>query len=193
MTTEPIRDKKELTLFLNFYVKQKPNTRNQCLIVFGLNTALRISDILNLRWEAIYDFKKKRFKNRVSVLEKKTGKRNSIPLNKELTICMQKLFCENKPARTDYIFSKTTNHSKPLSRSQAFRIVKSAARECQLTGNIGCHSLRKTFGFYAWKQGTPPALLMDIYNHSSYSITKKYLGITQLERDAIYMSIHFPC
>lgn len=62
MTTEPIRDKKELTLFLNFYVKQKPNTRNLCLIVFGLNTALRISDILNLRWEAIYDFKKKDLK-----------------------------------------------------------------------------------------------------------------------------------
>ena len=69
--------------------------------------------------------------------------------------------------------------------------VKQAANECNLTGNISCHSLRKTFGFFAWKQGTQPALLMAIYNHSSYNITQRYLGITQLEKDAIYMNIHF--
>ena len=39
--------------------------------------------------------------------------------------------------------------------------------------------MRKTFGYYAWKYGTPPAVLMDIYNHSSYEITKRYLGIKQ--------------
>ena len=192
MITEPIRDKRELMLFLNFYSRKKPNTRNHCLIVFGLNTALRISDILTLKWENIYDFNRKKFRKHVTVREQKTGKINAVPVNKELLVCMQKLFIENKPLKTDYIFSKSTNHTKPLSRSQAYRIVKYAALECHLTGNIGCHSLRKTFGFYAWKQGTPPALLMDIYNHSSYSITKRYLGITQVERDAIFMSIHFP-
>lgn len=41
----------------------------------------------------------------------------------------------------------------------------------------------------AWKQGTPPALLMDIYNHSSYRITQHYLGISQDERDEIYLKL----
>lgn len=127
MITEPIRDKRELTLFLNFYSRQKPNTRNQCLIVFGLNTALRISDILTLKWDRIYDFKNRKFKKRITVKEKKTGKLNTIPINKELLICIRKLFRENKPLKTDYIFSKTTDHTRPLSRTQAYRIVKYAA------------------------------------------------------------------
>lgn len=49
--------------------------------------------------------------------------------------------------------------------------------------------MRKTFGYHAWKQGIPPALLMDIYNHSSYRITKRYLGIEQDERDDIFLTI----
>jgi integrase len=78
MITEPIRDKRELMLFLNFYSRKKPNTRNHCLIVFGLNTALRISDILTLKWENIYDFNRKKFRKRITVREQKTGKKLSL-------------------------------------------------------------------------------------------------------------------
>ena len=192
MITEPIKDTKELKSLINFYNTKKPNTRNYCLIVLGLNTALRISDILSLKWNMIYDFSKKKFKNRIVINEKKTGKTNIVPINKKLLICLQKLFLKLKPQGCDYLFTKHTDRSRPLNRTQAYRIVKQAANECNLTGNISCHSLRKTFGFFAWKQGTQPALLMAIYNHSSYNITQRYLGITQLEKDAIYMNIHFP-
>ena len=192
MITEPIKDTKELKSLINFYNTKKPNLRNHCLIVLGLNTALRISDILTLKWNMLYDFGRKKFKNRITINEKKTGKTNIIPINKNLLICLQKLFCKIKPQANDYLFTKRTNRSQPINRTQAYRIVKKAANECNLTGNISCHSLRKTFGFFAWKQGTQPALLMAIYNHSSYNITQRYLGITQLEKDAIYMNIHFP-
>lgn len=191
MITEPIKDTKELKSLINFYNTKKPNTRNYCLIVLGLNTALRISDILSLKWNMIYDFSKKKFKTRIVINEKKTGKTNIVPINKKLLICLQKLFLKLKPQGCDYLFTKHTDRSRPLNRTQAYRIVKQAANECNLTGNISCHSLRKTFGFFAWKQGTQPALLMAIYNHSSYNITKRYLGITQLEKAAIYMNIHF--
>ena len=192
MITEPIKDTKELKSLINFYNTKKPNTRNYCLIVLGLNTALRISDILSLKWNMIYDFSKKKFKNRIVINEKKTGKTNIVPINKKLLICLQKLFLKLKSQGCDYLFTKHTDRSRPLNRTQAYRIVKQAANECNLTGNISCHSLRKTFGFFAWKQGTQPALLMAIYNHSSYNIPQRYLGITQLEKDAIYMNIHFP-
>lgn len=35
----------------------------------------------------------------------------------------------------------------------------------------------------------PPALLMAIYNHSSYQITKRYLCIDQDDKDEVYSKI----
>ena len=71
---------------------------------------------------------------------------------------------------------------------KAYRIIKKAAEEtvCCHT-HISCHSLRKTFGYHAWKQGISPVLLMDIFNHSSFDVTKRYLGIGQDERDSIFL------
>ena len=55
-TTQPIRNKDELAAFRMFYKDIHPNRRNYCLIVMGLNTALRISDLLKLKWDNVYNF-----------------------------------------------------------------------------------------------------------------------------------------
>ena len=49
---------------------------------------------------------------------------------------------------------------------------------------------KKTFVYHAWKQGAPLAVLVNIYNHSSYDVTKRYLGIEQDDKDSIYKDIH---
>lgn len=57
-TTQPIRNRQELQNFSSYYKQIKPHLRNYTLVVLGLNTALRISDLLNLRWRSVYDFKR---------------------------------------------------------------------------------------------------------------------------------------
>ena len=188
-TTQPIRNKDELKLFLEYYRNTQPSKRNFALISLGLHTALRISDILKLQWNDVYDMEKDTFRSHLSIYEQKTGKLNTIALNPHVIEALQNYKTTRKTEPDDFIFSKNTDYHTPLSRSQAFRIVKHAAMEALHTEHISCHSLRKTFGYHAWKQGTPPALLMDIYNHSSYRVTKKYLGIEQDERDDIFLTI----
>ena len=77
----------------------------------------------------------------------------------------------------------------PINRVQAYRIIKEAAQAAGLDEYVSCHSLRKPFGYFAWKQGVPPAMLMDIYNHSSYKITRRYLCIEQEDKDDVFMNI----
>ena len=89
----------------------------------------------------------------------------------------------------DYIFLSRKNKEMPITRVQAFRVIKKAVNHYSINDTISCHSLRKTFGYHAWKQGASPVVLMSIYNHSSYSITKRYLGIEQDDKDEIYKNI----
>lgn len=189
-TTCPIKDRKALTLFRDYYKNSCPNPRNYTLIVMGLNTAFRISDLLELRWQDVCRANGNLHRH-IYIEEQKTGKTHIVPINDALkqTLESYRKNC-GKVAETDYLFPSTRYKSQPLSRYQAYRIIKAAAKECGLSEHISCHSLRKTFGYHAWKQGTPPAMLMDLYNHSSYQITKRYLGIEQDERDQVYLNIN---
>lgn len=191
-TTQPIRSNESLQLFKNYYLHQKVNYRNYTLIITGLNTALRISDILQLTWDMVYDNVKKSISTHITVFEQKTGKSNRIFLNRELRKVLEIYYRERKVQdniKNIYLFYSIRNNSQPLSRYQAYRIIRHAAENVGLSENISCHSLRKTFGYHAWKQGTPPALLMSIYNHSSYEITKRYLCIDQDDKDELFSKI----
>lgn len=185
-TTEPIRNRHKLQKFRNYYKDTEPHRRNYLLIVTGLNTALRISDILALKWGDIYDVKRRSVCGHIRLYEHKTGKEQEIAINKSLRDALRSVLRgEPAPDPDDYIFKGYG--SGPMHRSTAYRIIKKAADAVGLTGNISCHSLRKTFGYHAWKHGTQPALLMNIYNHSSFQITKRYLGIDQDDKDRVFL------
>lgn len=191
-TTQPIRDYQALQAFKAYYLKSAPHPRNYTLCILGLNTALRISDILNLQWKDVCNFETKTFRKYLNITERKTGKTNRIVLNNASQTALRYLYRNQShpPLDNDYLFQSTKSLGRPLSRYQAYRIISSAAVKSGMDERISCHSLRKTFGYYAWKQGTPPAMLMNIYNHSSYQITKRYLGIEQDDRDKVFLNIN---
>lgn len=76
--TEPIRSKKQLKELAGYYLK-KGQLRNYTLIVMGVYTALRISDLLRLQWSDVYDEKQKTFHTHITVTEKKTKRRKRLP------------------------------------------------------------------------------------------------------------------
>lgn len=185
-TTYPIRKQTALKQFKTYYLQQN-NLRNYTLIVLGLNTALRISDLLTLRWQDVYFHREHRFREHICLTEQKTGKSTMIAINDSILEALQQYFDNNLPE--EVLFPNNRGDNTPLSRYQAYRIVKRAASYAGMDSHISCHSMRKTFGYYAWKQGVPPAMLMNIYNHSSFEITKRYLGIEQEDKDDVFLSI----
>ena len=189
-TSQPIRSLDELTAFRSYYLNKEVNLRNYMLICMGLNTALRISDMLQLKWGNVYDFDRKHYAKHIVVQEGKTGKETRIAINNNLIEAFEMYMGSLKSVSgNDYIFTGKTKGTH-LSRSQAFRIITHVAEALNMENGISCNSLRKTFGYYAWKYGTPPAMLMEIYNHSSYEITKRYLGIKQDDRDNVFLKVN---
>ena len=187
MVTEPIRDRNMLRQFADYWLK-KGNLRNYVLIVLGVSTALRIGDLLRLKWSDVYDAECGDFFSHITLTEQKTGKHKVIALNKQAVNALN-LYLPNSCG--NFIFASNRKDGRAITRVQAWRIIRIAAEAVDLDGRIGCHSLRKTFGYFAWRNGTLPTVLMDIYNHSSYEVTRRYLGISQDDRDKVYMGMVF--
>lgn len=55
--------------------------------------------------------------------------------------------------------------------------------------NIGTHTLRKTFAYHAYKSGIDITLIQRLLNHSSTSITLRYIGITRDQLDDVYLKL----
>ncbi|MPQ27446.1 site-specific integrase [Bacillus paralicheniformis] len=157
-------------------ILRKQSERNRFLFVFGINSALRISDMLPLKVKDVRD------KDYVFATERKTKKRRAVliddPLKKEINEYIKDM------SDDDYLF-KSSRRNKLISRIQAYRIIRDAAKELGLQ-NIGTHTMRKTFGYHFYQRTKDIAELKEILNHSSESITKKYIDLNDDTRRSAY-------
>jgi len=183
--TEPIRNKQQARELAGYWLK-RGNIRNYALIVIGVCTALRIGDLLRVTWEDVYDEQRGDFRTHIIITERKTGKQKTIALNKQAVNALRLLYPHRRGV---FVFASNRKEDKAISRVQAWRVIRAAAEAIGLAGVIACHSLRKTFGYFAWKSGVLPVMLMDIFNHSSFEITRRYLGISQDDRDKVYLQL----
>ncbi|MDE5824607.1 MAG: tyrosine-type recombinase/integrase [Lachnospiraceae bacterium] len=143
-TTEPIRDKQKLQNFKNYFQNEKPNMRNYTMIIIGLNTALRISDILNLTYDEI--FQNNKVQEHITIKERKTGKENRILLNHEVRLALTKyrqelIKTEMYQKGNPYLFPSPKKPDCALSRSQAYRIITDAADAVGIEGHKLLHLL----------------------------------------------------
>ena len=165
---EPIRDKEKIEEIKTELLKS--SMRNYMIFVVGINTGLRISDILELKVEDVKDT------SHIKIKEGKTNKTKKFYINSELRKELDK-YIKNMSDH-EYLFQSRNGINKPLSRSQVYRILNEAGENVGLE-SIGCHSTRKTFGYHHYQQHKDIALLQELFNHSVPSITLDYIGVNQ--------------
>ena len=165
------------------------NLRDYAWFVLGINSGLRIGDLLQLRVGDVRTSKTK-WRDRVSIVEHKTGKRKDFPLSETAKkALMEYLQTRPEAVSADPLFP-SRKWGQPLQRGQAWEILRTAAQSVGVTDPIGTHSLRKTFGFWAYRSGIDLALLQSLLNHSSPSTTLAYIGISRDDRDAVYRGLN---
>jgi integrase len=172
-TAQPITDIKLIKDVMDVYRK---GSKQYLLLAYSLNTGLRISDILRAN---VRDSLKGIWQDR----EEKTNKEKIIQLNPKLQLLIRDYVDAEGLSEGNYLFYSNKDRNKPISRIQAHRIVAKAGDMVGIT--LSCHSLRKTFGYIAYKQGVDLALLQYIFNHSSQALTLRYIGITQDEANKV--------
>ncbi|AFU16607.1 site-specific integrase [Bacillus mycoides] len=164
---QPIRDPEQIQQ-IKEYLKEK-NARNYILFVMGINTGLRIGDILKLKVGDVQG-------SHISMREMKTGKQKRIQITSSLKRELR-WFNEGREVG-EYLLRSRKGKNRPIGRSMAYKILKSTAAEFGLD-EIGTHTLRKTYGYHMYMQTKNIALLMEIFNHSSEKVTLRYIGVNQ--------------
>lgn len=164
---QPIRDMQKIDDMKRILLGR--SKRDWFLFVFGINTGLRIGDILRLNVNDI------RNRTHVSLIEGKTRKKKWVPINADLKRIIDEYTDDMK--KDDPLFPSYKT-KKNLKRVQVYRILNWAADQCDLE-EIGTHTLRKTFGYHFYQKTHDVAMLQNIFNHAYPSLTLRYIGINQ--------------
>ncbi len=190
---EPIRDRKKIAQIKNLLRGQR-RYRDLLLFVVGINTALRISDLLQLRVVHLMD-DRQHIKRRFWIREQKRGKRHEITINNSIREVLEEFLeaysgIADNPKHFLFFNTKINNYAVPIKRGQAWKVITTICQQVGLSGNFGTHSLRKTWGYHARMQGVDLALIMHKLNHESIAYTKRYLGITDDELQAVVQKLN---
>jgi integrase len=172
---QPIRSKTQIE-DMKWALNRHCSERDYILFLIGINTGLRVSDILNLKKETILKLKSKKRKE-FQIREGKTRKARMI----NITSIFNEVFTYASELESDWLFPSRKG-DKPISKIQAYRQLQKAGDFANIE-SVGTHTMRKTFGYWFYKQTGNVAMLQEILNHSHPKITLTYIGINKEETD----------
>ena len=166
------------------------NYKMSLLVALGCFTGLRISDILALRWNQILSV------SEFTIIEKKTGKKRTLRLNPQLQEHIQECYEHIQPigVKAPILVSQKGTIFTIQAINRIFKDIKKKYKV--KIKNFSCHSFRKTFGRQVYNMNSDNSefalvKLMELFNHSSVSITKRYLGLRQEEILETYDCLSF--
>lgn len=183
----PIRDRKQLEA-VKAYLRGR-NKRDYLLFMVGISSALRISDILNLKLKQVWDGKTPL--TFIELNEKKTGKYKRFPITPNLAKAVKEYIKEFPYKQNDdYLFSSRKGINKPISRQYAAAMLNEACDMVGIKERFSTHGLRKTWAFFAFKKGISLDYICIALNHSSVAETKRYIGLLQDDLDSLYLEVN---
>lgn len=169
--------------------------RNKMLFLIGINLGIRASDLCGLRYSFFMntDGTFKDFYSLQPKKTKKTGKYVKLYFNDVVKKSITNYLKEYQMEDMDEYLFKSRKGDGHITEISLGRIIKDAADEAGIDKNICSHTLRKTFGYWAWHNAEDKnkalVVLQAIFNHSSPAITSKYIGLTDNEMANVFNTL----
>ena len=168
---EPLRTETEIQDFLFWLRRSKNSDRDVFLFKLGINTGLRMSDLVSLKVSDVAASVNPKIE------EKKTGKTRVLFLANLQEEIQQ--YTENKNP-DDWLFPSRQGKHEPIKVNTVYQLYQKVAKNLNRK-DISTHTVRKTFGYHYYRSTKDIATLMEIFNHTSQQITKRYIGIREEE------------
>lgn len=192
MKVEPIRDKKLIRDLMDALAQDRSpiGERRYLLFVSGIFLGRRIGDLLKLK---VGDVRGRKY---LEITEQKTGKRKQMAFNDTLQKIYRERLAGRDPDEPLFISrqrNRITGKAQAITERTALRDVQAIGKLARLPDDvhIGTHTLRKTFGYWFYRNYGDMAMLMKLFNHSKAEVTQVYIGIDDDEqRNAFRRTSH---
>ena len=161
----PSKDKETLDVFGQ--TLEDIDYRYYIMFELGIGTGLQLQDILSFRNRDVTN----KEEITVSIGTKKIE--NTFKIPKDLQKIINDYTKDKDPDSYLILGHKTQN--KPVSREQAYRVLRSAGHKIGLN-SIGAQTMRKTFAYNYYKETGDIYYLQNLFNHASPSITYRFIG-----------------
>lgn len=175
--------------------KRQIACRNKMMLLIGMNSSLRASDLIGLKWNFFYDSNGE-FKDVNKLQPKKTKKKRKfvkIYFNNAAKKAIENYVKEYPINNMDEYLFKSRQGNGSIVEHTLWRIIVEVAAEAGITKNVGSHSLRKTFGYWAWHNAEDKnkalVVLQKLFNHSSTQTTMCYIGLLDTEIEDMFNSV----
>ncbi|MGB0847630.1 MAG: tyrosine-type recombinase/integrase [Thiolinea sp.] len=176
-TVEAVKDKDQIAGIKSLLKVYGGSDLYSDIWSFGINSALRISDLLAIKYADIEN-------SSITLKEGKTGKTREITLNNSAIDVVTRRHNDNP--NDIYLFQVHSNRAsgKPVSRESVARMFKKVGDKLKI--KLGTHSMRKTRGYAMYKAGASIELVCKVLNHSSTATTLRYIGIEKEDVQRTY-------
>lgn len=148
------------------------SNRNRCLVLTGIRTGFRISELLSITVQDVVQYEK--------VMDSITIKRSKMKGKHQSRSVVLHDQVKQALMAMSVLTMKPEDKLFPISRMQASRILKEAVQKAKIEGRVSTHSMRKTFAKKIYEKldhdlvGTQKAL-----GHASMNSTVSYLSFAQ--------------
>lgn len=175
---QPLRNKKDIER-MKQTLRDRHSERDYIMFLIGVNTGLRVGDILNLKTEQILNLDNRRDKYLLIIEQKTKNNKSRKPRKVEFKNIWNDVINYAKTVNSEWLFPSRQG-DKAISTTQAYRVLKKAAERNRID-SVGTHTMRKTFGYHMYKATRDVAMVQRILNHAKPEVTLRYIGITDDE------------
>jgi len=199
-TMEPVRDPKKIRELIK-YILDNGYKRDSILVLFSLNTLLRVSDMIDIKYEQLFD-ENRNIREYFDVTEKKSISKAQNPTRKlkkkvrriklpaDFARELKKYADDLEMRKGDYFFYSSEDPNSHIHRKTVWRRMSRYGAAVGID-NLGCHGLRKSGAFLMWKKGVAIRVVSELLGHTNIAQTFRYIGVNQQMIDEAMERVNF--
>lgn len=161
----------------------EPNPRNAAMIALMYGAALRVSELVAVRWRDVQS--RSRGEGQVTVFGK-GGKTRTVLLSAKTFSRLSRL--RGGAGDDSFVFASRKGGGR-LNPSHVLRITKRAARRAGIARSVRNHDLRHSHATHSLERGAPISLVSQTLGHASISTTGRYLHARPDDGSSRYLPV----